>query len=36
MRDLNVKIPNIEKFLEIIEYLEKKDKEKPVNIDDSS
>ena len=30
---LNVKIPDIEKCLETIEYLEKKDKEKPVNID---
>ena len=30
---LNVKIPDIEKCLETIEYLEKKDKEKPVNVD---
>ena len=30
---LNVKIPDIEKCLETIEYLEKKEKEKPVNID---
>ena len=30
---LNVKIPDIEKCLETIEFLEKKDKEKPVNID---
>jgi prefoldin subunit 5 len=30
---LNVKIPDIEKCLETIEFLEKKDKEKPVNVD---
>ena len=30
---LNVKIPDIEKCLETIEYLVKKDKEKPVNVD---
>ena len=30
---LNVKIPDIEKCLETIEYLEKKEKEKPVNVD---
>ena len=30
---LNIKIPDIEKCLETIEYLEKKDKEKPVNVD---
>ena len=30
---LNVKVPDIEKCLETIEYLEKKDKEKPINVD---
>ena len=30
---LNVKIPDIEKCLETIEYLEKKEKDKPVNVD---
>ena len=30
---LNVKIPDIEKCLETIEFLEKKEKEKPVNVD---
>ena len=30
---LNVKIPDIEKCLETIEFLEKKDKEKPINVD---
>ena len=30
---LNVKVPDIEKCLETIEYLEKKEKEKPINVD---
>ena len=30
---LNIKIPDIEKCLETIEYLEKKEKGKPVNVD---
>ena len=30
---LNVKIPDIEKCLETIEFLEKKEKEKPMNVD---
>ena len=30
---LNVKIPDIEKCLETIEYLEKKEKDKPINVD---
>ena len=30
---LNIKIPDIEKCLETIEYLEKKEKEKPINVD---
>ena len=30
---LNVKIPDIEKCLETIEFLEKKEKEKPINVD---
>ena len=30
---LNVKVPDIEKCLETIEYLEKKEKDKPINVD---
>ena len=30
---LNIKIPDIEKCLETIEYLEKKEKDKPINVD---
>ena len=30
---LNVKVPDIEKCLETIEFLEKKEKEKPINVD---
>ena len=30
---LNIKIPDIEKCLETIEYLEKKEKEKPITVD---